>query len=75
MIGDVTRRAWAYLSRVAEPPCPKLAGVKVRDRPDGHPPMVLWVLVPARLDEVVERSAAIVGTRAATVYGKYAQIA
>src|SRR6478609_7854522 len=25
MNDDVTRRAWAYLSRVAEPPCPQLA--------------------------------------------------
>lgn len=139
MTDDLTRRAWAYLSRVAEPPCPQLAawvaevgpveaaamvragrapeavaarvearrdvdcaehdldllarrggrlvtpaddewphlaftafrGVKVRDRADGHPPMVLWVLGPARLDEVAERCAAIVGTRAATVYGEH----
>jgi DNA processing protein len=139
MNDDVTRRAWAYLSRVAEPPCPQLVawvaevgpveaaamiregrapeavaarvearrdvdcaerdldllarrdgrlvtpgddewpylaftafrGVKVRDRPDGHPPMVLWVLGPARLEDVAQRSAAIVGTRAATVYGEH----
>jgi DNA processing protein len=44
------------------------AGVQ---RPDGDPPMVLWVIGPARLDEVAARSAAIVGTRAATAYGEH----
>lgn len=133
--------AWAYLSRVAEPPCPELAALvqcvgpaeaadRVRrgevddslarqtdsrreiDRaaddlaavarrggrlitPDcdewpvlafagfqgfqgagrgarrGAPPMVLWALGPARLDEVAQRAAALVGTRAATVYGEH----
>jgi DNA processing protein len=131
--------AWAYLSRVAEPPCPELAalvasvgpveaadcvvrgkldarlahntearrqidcaaedlevlhrlggrlvtaeddewpwlafaafaGVDTRQRPEGHPPMVLWVVGPARLDEVADRAAAIVGTRASTAYGEH----
>jgi DNA processing protein len=128
--------AWAYLSRVAEPPCPELAAlvqrvgpVEAADRvrrglvtdelvrrtaarreidraaadlellarhggrlitPDcrewplvafsafggigprrrGAPPMVLWALGPARLDEVAQRAAAVVGTRAATAYGE-----
>jgi DNA processing protein len=128
--------AWAYLSRVAEPPCPELAvlvqcvgPVEAADRvrrglvtdelvrrtaarreidraaadlellarhggrlitpdcpewplvvfsafggvgprPRGAPPMVLWALGPARLDEVAQRAAAVVGTRAATAYGE-----
>ncbi|HUH68619.1 MAG TPA: DNA-processing protein DprA [Mycobacterium sp.] len=133
-------RAWAYLSRVAEPPCAELAALvhcvgpleaaeRVRrglvdddvarhtearrkiDRaaadlellagrggrlitPDGdewpllafaafgsadtwagarpraEPPMVLWAQGPTRLDEVAQRAAAVVGTRASTVYGE-----
>jgi DNA processing protein len=131
-------RAWAYLSRVAEPPCPELAALvgcvgpeeaadRVRRglvnddlarhtearrridraaadlellarrggrlitpdgdewpllafaafgateatvRPRGGPPMVLWALGPARLDETAQRAAAVVGTRAATAYGE-----
>lgn len=128
--------AWAYLSRVAEPPCPELAAlvgcvgpVEAADRvrrglvsddlarrtaarreidsaaadleslarrggrlitpdcpewplvafaafggagsvPGGAPPLVLWALGPARLDQVAQRAAAVVGTRAATAYGE-----
>jgi len=136
---DLERRAWAYLSRVAEPPCPGLttlvaergpvevadmvrrgqedkaltgsvaarrevdcaardlenldrrggrlitpdddewpylsfvafANKAVMDRPSGYPPMVLWALGPARLDDVADRAAAIVGTRACTSYGEH----
>lgn len=132
-------RAWAYLSRVVEPPCPELAdlvrrvgpvesaerirgghveerlvqrtearreldcavedldllhrrggrlvttdddewptlafasfsGQPVRDKPEGHAPLALWVIGPALLDEVAERAAAIVGTRASTTYGEH----
>lgn len=135
---NATRLAWAYLSRVAEPPCPQLSalvtrvgpieaaervksgrvgdelarhtearrridctaedlrrlermggrlvtdgdaewpllaftafgGVDARLRPQAHPPMVLWAMGPARLEEVAERAAAVVGTRAATAYGE-----
>jgi DNA processing protein len=135
---DQERRAWAYLSRVAEPPCAELAELveqcgpveaadiirrgyepeklrgKVKARreceyaahdldvldrlggrlitPDDEewpylsfvgfdndamqtreysaPPLVLWAVGPARLDVMVERSAAIVGTRACTAYGE-----
>lgn len=133
-------RAWAYLSRVAEPPCAGLAALARRvgpveaaervrrgavddvlarhtearrdidtsaadleaiarrggrlitpdddewpilafaafrgaeaRRPGGPPmvaPMVLWAQGPARLDEVAQRAAAVVGTRAATAYGE-----
>ena len=135
-VDDPVLRAWAYLSRVAEPPCPELAALvhrvgpaeaaqRVRrglvddgvarctearreiDRaaadlellasrggrlitPDddewpvlafaafgaaevrarGGPPMVLWALGPQRLDAVAQRAAAVVGTRASTVYGE-----
>ncbi len=134
-----TLRAWAYLSRVVEPPCPQLAsyvtehgpvgaaerirrcaedpeltphvaarreqdcaaadldmlaarggrlvtpdddewpylafaafdGREVRKKQHGHRPLVLWVLGPARLDEISMRAAALVGTRAATAYGEH----
>jgi DNA processing protein len=136
----MTARAWAYLSRVAEPPCAELAAlvhavgpVEAADRvrrglvddalaqhtesrraidcaaadlellarcggrlitpdddewpalalaafsgpsgaavrPKGRPPLVLWALGPARLDETAQRAAAVVGTRAATAYGEH----
>jgi DNA processing protein len=137
---DNDQRAWAYLSRVAEPPCPELAalvrcvgpveaadrirrglvdddlarhtesrreinraaddlellarrggrlitpcgdewptlafaafggagGGRARSR--GGPPLVLWALGPERLDEVAQRAAALVGTRASTAYGEH----
>jgi DNA processing protein len=134
---DEIARAWAYLSRVAEPPCPELralarrvgpveAAERVRagaagdtvgrvvearrqidcaakdlemldrmggrlitaddaewpllafnafrgvaERQQAHEPMVLWAVGAARLDEVSDRAAAIVGTRAATAYGDF----
>jgi DNA processing protein len=136
---DVTLRAWAYLSRVVEPPCTELAALVARvgpveaaervrrgqvdenvarrtearreiDRavqdlellarrggrlvtagddewpalaftafgspaaaakPQGAAPLVLWALGPARLDDVAQRAAAVVGTRAATSYGEH----
>ncbi|KWX67363.1 DNA-processing protein DprA [Mycobacterium sp. NAZ190054] len=136
---EITRRAWAYVSRVAEPPNQVLAGlvaaegvvaaaerirrrdvdakllratearyaidraredleildrmggrlltvdddewpllafvafksVNLANRPQGLPPMVLWASGPSRLCDIPERSAAIVGTRAATPYGEY----
>ncbi len=139
MADDQTRTAWAYLSRVTEPPCPALtdyvrthgpveAAARIRSggephwltdavatrremdsaaedlamldrrggrlitpgddewpylafaafdnadvtrKQDGYPPMVLWAIGPARLDDVAERAAAIVGTRAATAYGEH----
>ncbi len=136
---DETARAWAYLSRVVEPPCAELAvlvarvgpveaaervrqgqvddalarrtearreidravedlellarrggrlitpdddewpalaftafgGAAVAARPQGRPPMALWVLGPARLGDAAQRAAAVVGTRAATSYGEH----
>jgi DNA processing protein len=135
---DMTLRAWAYLSRVVEPPCAALAALvdrigpvdaaervrraqvddalirhtkarrgidraaedldllmrrggrlitpdddewpvlaftafgspAVGAKPQGRPPMVLWAVGPARLDETARRAAAVVGTRAATCYGE-----
>ena len=46
-------------------------GAPVRDRPQGRAPLVLWTIGPLRLDEVAERAAAIVGTRACTAYGEH----
>jgi DNA processing protein len=133
-----TLRAWAYLSRVVEPPCAELAalvdrvgpvdaaervrrgqvdddlarhtesrrkidraaddldllarrggrlitpdddewpilafaafgGDTVAAKPQGRPPLVLWAMGAARLDETAYRAAAVVGTRAATSYGE-----
>jgi DNA processing protein len=45
-------------------------GAAATVRPRGGPPMVLWALGPARLDEAAHRAAAVVGTRAATAYGE-----
>jgi DNA processing protein len=137
-VDDPVSCAWAYLSRVAEPPCAELAALvgcvgpeeaadRVRRglvnddlarhtearreidraaedlelvarrggrlitpdgdewplafaafggagaalRPRGGPPLVLWALGPARLDETAQRAAAVVGTRAATAYGEH----
>jgi DNA processing protein len=135
---DLTLRAWAYLSRVVEPPCAELAALvdrvgpaeaaervrrgqvsdqlacriearreinraaddlewlagrggrlitpdddewpilafaafgsdAVAAKPQGKPPLVLWAIGPARLDEMAQRAAAVVGTRAATSYGE-----
>ncbi|KAA8958482.1 DNA-processing protein DprA [Mycobacterium sp.] len=135
---DPTLRAWAYLSRVAEPPCVELAalvqrvgpleaaervrrgqvddtlahhtearreidraaddleilarrggrlitadddewptlafaafaGNAVAAKPHGRPPMVLWAVGPESLDEITQRAAAVIGTRAATAYGE-----
>lgn len=138
-VDHATSLAWAYLSRVAEPPCtglaalvrsvgpvqaaeqirrglvdPELAkhtesrreidcaaadlellarrggrlitpdcdewpvlafaafgGAGMRGKPRGGPPMVLWARGPERRDEVTQRAAAVVGTRAATAYGEF----
>jgi len=56
---------WPLLAFIA------FAGVDTKERPAAHPPLALWVTGPARLDEVAERAAAIVGTRAATAYGEH----
>ena len=47
------------------------AGRPLRDKSEGCAPLVLWVVGPALLDEVTERAAAIVGTRASTAYGEH----
>lgn len=138
-VTDQESRAWAYLSRVAEPPCPALAALVDRvgaveaaeligrgqvdarlaqytqarrewdcaatdlevlsrlggrlvtahdpdwpllaftafggphagRRPDGHPPLALWVVGELRLSDVADRAAAVVGTRAASSYGEH----
>lgn len=46
-------------------------GAPVRDKPQGRVPLVLWTIGPLRLDDVTERAAAIVGTRACTAYGEH----
>ncbi len=46
-------------------------GVDHRLRPQAHPPLALWAIGSARLDEMAERAVAIVGTRASTAYGEH----
>ncbi len=50
--------------------CTAFGGAAAAAKPQGSPPLVLWALGPARLDETAQRAAAIVGTRAATCYGE-----
>lgn len=45
--------------------------VAVAAKPQGRPPLVLWAVGPARLDQTAQRAAAVVGTRAATSYGEH----
>jgi DNA processing protein len=45
-------------------------GEAVAAKPQGRPPLVLWAIGPARLDQSAQRAAAVVGTRAATSYGE-----
>jgi DNA processing protein len=56
---------WPLLSFTA------FAGVDHRLRPQAHPPLALWVLGSARLDDMAERAVALVGTRACTAYGEH----
>ncbi len=56
---------WPLLSFAA------FAGVDHRLRPQAHPPLALWAVGPARLDDMAERAVAIVGTRASTAYGEH----
>ncbi|MBM7772853.1 DNA processing protein [Actinokineospora baliensis] len=55
------------------PAWPLLCLANARDRGLrwAAPPLALWVRGPAQLDEVLGRSAAIVGARAATSYGEH----
>jgi DNA processing protein len=46
-------------------------GAALAGKPQGRPPLALWALGPARLDDTAQRAAAIVGTRAATSYGEH----
>ncbi|MEI7915171.1 MAG: DNA-processing protein DprA [Mycobacteriaceae bacterium] len=54
--------AWAFVS---------FGAAALRDKPAGHRPLALWAIGPLGLDEIGERSAAIVGTRAASAYGEH----
>jgi DNA processing protein len=73
---DVLARLGGRLVTAADAEWPLLAfaafaGVDSRLRPQAYPPMVLWAVGPAALNEIADRSAAIVGTRAATAYGEH----
>jgi DNA processing protein len=46
-------------------------GVDLRRHPDGIAPVALWALGDAEMEDVALRAAAVVGTRAATVYGEH----
>lgn len=56
---------WPYLSFAG------FGGDAMRKREYSGVPLVLWAVGPARLEVVAERSAALVGTRAATGYGEH----
>lgn len=56
---------WPFLAFTA------FNGIDTEKRPEAHPPLALWVMGPGRLDEISERAAAIVGTRASTAYGEH----
>jgi DNA processing protein len=56
---------WPLLSFTA------FGGVDHRLRPQADPPLALWVVGPARLDDMAGRAVAIVGTRASTAYGEH----
>ena len=49
----------------------RTAGRSRTGRSRSVPPVALWVRGPARLDELVDRSVAIVGSRASTAYGEH----
>lgn len=51
--------------------CVAFGGVDKRLHPNGLVPLALWVVGEALLDEIAQRAAAIVGTRAATAYGEH----
>jgi DNA processing protein len=73
---EILERLGGRLLTAADAEWPLLAftafnGIDSRQRPEGHRPLALWVTGPARLDEVAERAAAVVGTRAATAYGEH----
>jgi len=73
---DLLHRRGGRLITADDPEWPLLSftaftGVDHRARPQAHPPLALWAVGPARLDEMVERAVAIVGTRACTAYGEH----
>lgn len=73
---EVLARLGGRLVTPDDPDWPLLAfasfrGRPVCDRPTGVAPMVLWVIGEDSLADVAERSCAIVGTRAATMYGEH----
>jgi DNA processing protein len=73
---ELMARLGGRLVTAADPDWPVLAftafgGADRSHRPDGHPPLALWVIGELTLDAVAGRSAAIVGTRAASSYGEH----
>lgn len=73
---EILRRRGGRLVTPDDPEWPVLAfaafgGTGLRDKPRSGPPLVIWALGPARLDDVADRAAAVVGTRASTAYGDH----
>ena len=62
---------WAMQIAYARERAQRLAGQPAHDRVELAPPLSLWVLGAARLDEVLARSVSIVGSRSATPYGEH----
>jgi DNA processing protein len=73
---DLLERRGGRLVTADDPEWPLLSftafgGVDHRARPDAHPPLALWCVGSARLDDMAQRAVAIVGTRACTAYGEH----
>src|SRR5262249_11326566 len=73
---DTLQRLGGRLITAADEEWPLLAftafnGIAATKRAAAHVPLALWVTGPGRLDEIAERAAAIVGTRASTAYGEH----
>lgn len=62
---------WAMQLAYARERAQRLAGQPAGDRVELAPPLSLWVLGAARLNEVLARSVSIVGSRSATAYGEH----
>lgn len=73
---ELLKRRGGRLVTPADDEWPRLAlsgfgGTALRDKAQGRRPLALWAIGSLRVDDAAERSAAIVGTRAASAYGEH----